>query len=686
MDAVQINTTQNGPLRNNSSSSKSPVENERFAFEKTQFARADFTVYRFIYLAGKRSNLEQIHADLRGYLRELQNSMVGLINDDYADFVNLSSKLAALKDSIDKVTSDINSAWGTFASSTTTIRKTSEGLHKKSIELKTSRMRQISFRNKISLIDSLNKLADCLSSRPADVSKKWFVLKAISLHSAEFWSARIPELEIAPKVANAKDTCFEKARLLVANDLIDDLRGECQLVGLTISALYIIGHLDHGTQVTTELIHKSIESSEKNEVKRLKSIYEQVFKLRTKWITNCQTNNQLTKEVEHFLDDALLKFILSHLDKNIGELCIPSEATTFFVSYNSTVQFAQQFPHIQDHPNFLKGLNDRFNVNLYVKRISSILNEDIQEKLQNTKIVWRENLKDDEHPLEASASILKAVEHMFSSQVFLPIVADRFWEATIQLINKHCEWIDLCLSSEPTRVVDELSGSVTVLDRWPDLVTLLAGSKRFDSSFFHFCLKTVFVQFEKIGADPGPFRQFLNEYNGKMEIKRNEIQTKILQLLSEVAVKKLSTGVGEIPKRYRWTKKPSPTEPSPYIAEALEVQTNFGETATRRAMEPEMIMSFSESLLNGMVDCFLENAQQVLSSVQLTGSSLQRFKRKGANVGESNGKSFGESDEAKIGKQLYLDTQQMRLHAESANGKTEALDAFLKQLDQQENI
>jgi hypothetical protein len=76
---------------------------------------------------------------------------------------------------------------------------------------------------------------------------------------------------------------------------------------------------------------------------------------------------------------------------------------------------------------------------------------------------------------------------------------------------------------------------------------------------------------------------------------------------------------------------------------------------------------------------------QVLSSVQLTGSSLQRFKRKGASVGDQNGKSFGESDEAKISKQLYLDTQQMRVHAESANGKVEALDAFLKQLEQQEN-
>jgi hypothetical protein len=99
------------------------------------------------------------------------------------------------------------------------------------------------------------------------------------LTSVEFWNSRISEIEVAPKVANAKDTCFAKARIFVASDLVEDLRGECRLVGLTISALHIIGHLEHGTKVTTDLVRKLIESDEKSEVKRLKAIYEQVFKV-----------------------------------------------------------------------------------------------------------------------------------------------------------------------------------------------------------------------------------------------------------------------------------------------------------------------------------------------------------------------------------------------------------------------
>jgi hypothetical protein len=94
------------------------------------------------------------------------------------------------------------------------------------------------------------------------------------LTAVEFWHSRIPELEVSPNVAIAKDTCFAKARMMAANDLIDDLRGECRFVGLIITSLHIIGQLDHGVSVAIDLIKKSIESEE---VQQLKIFYEQLF-------------------------------------------------------------------------------------------------------------------------------------------------------------------------------------------------------------------------------------------------------------------------------------------------------------------------------------------------------------------------------------------------------------------------
>lgn len=75
----------------------------QLCFNKAHFNRPDFDLDRFVSLARRRATLDQIQQDLRTYLRYLQNSMVELINDDYADFVNLSSNLAALKESINKI-------------------------------------------------------------------------------------------------------------------------------------------------------------------------------------------------------------------------------------------------------------------------------------------------------------------------------------------------------------------------------------------------------------------------------------------------------------------------------------------------------------------------------------------------------------------------------------------------------
>lgn len=101
-----------------------------------------------------------------------------------------------------------------------------------------------------------------------------------ALTAVEFWYQRIPELEIAPNVAIAKERCFSKSQVLVSDDLKTDLHEGCQFIGLIISALHIIGQLEHGTKITTDLIRHSIESNEETEISRLNSLYDQVFKVR----------------------------------------------------------------------------------------------------------------------------------------------------------------------------------------------------------------------------------------------------------------------------------------------------------------------------------------------------------------------------------------------------------------------
>ncbi|KAI6181110.1 Component of oligomeric Golgi complex 2 [Aphelenchoides besseyi] len=648
-------------------------EEEPFVFERSQFNRPDFNVERFIYLASKRASMSQVHTDLRGYLRQLQNSMVELINDEYADFVNLSSNLAVLKESITKLTTNVNSAWDTFESSTSKIRQTVELVNQKSVEIAESRQRQIGTRNKISLLLSVERLAACLSHPPSDLSSKWYTKLIHAVTAVEHWQSRIVETEIPPRAIVAKESCVEKAKGLIMNDLIADLRSECRCVGLIFTVLEMFGQRELAVKkIADVVVRQSMETSERDDIRKLNCIYEQVMRLRKRWIHNCEIENQLTPEVHRFLEDGLLKYVLDYLDEQLAVLCIPSDPAIFFQSYNLTDGFVQRFPQIDEHPDFLRGLTNRYNVDLYVKRVSNPLIDEVLARTANSTITWNDD-STVRHPLEVSSSILTAFERMFDVDVFLPVVADRTWEFCIQLINKHTEWIDYCLAAEPTRNVDEISGVITTVDRWPDLVGLLAGSQQFDSQLFDLCLKVVFGRLEQLGADSHGFRQFLSEYKGKMETKHNQIRQLILNQLVESASKPLQTGVADIPKRYRWTKRPTPTEASPYVDEAMEVHGKFGEIATLRSWSPEMIMEISVQVLSGMIDLFLQGAQQVLNSVQLTGSSLQRFKRKGTADSAAN----TDTDESKIRRQLLLDTQKLHEHASVTGASTEKVDEFL---------
>lgn len=109
------------------------IDDSQLCFNKNHFGREDFDVQRFMNLARRyiitlnymlllifvytlnlnvayvcrRAGLEQIQKDLRLYLKSVQHSMIELINDDYADFVHLSSNLVSLHSSIEKIDKDL---------------------------------------------------------------------------------------------------------------------------------------------------------------------------------------------------------------------------------------------------------------------------------------------------------------------------------------------------------------------------------------------------------------------------------------------------------------------------------------------------------------------------------------------------------------------------------------------------
>ena len=72
-----------------------PREPDSAVFTRVDFMKDAFSVDNFVGGCKGRVPLDSLKADLDEYLKSLKHALIELINEDYADFVNLSTNLAS---------------------------------------------------------------------------------------------------------------------------------------------------------------------------------------------------------------------------------------------------------------------------------------------------------------------------------------------------------------------------------------------------------------------------------------------------------------------------------------------------------------------------------------------------------------------------------------------------------------
>lgn len=87
---------------------KLPAGPAEICFDKNEFMKSTFSVDDFLHDHRNAATLETMRDDLGIYLKVLRSAMIELINDDYADFVNLSSNLVGLDQSIQTIQMPLN--------------------------------------------------------------------------------------------------------------------------------------------------------------------------------------------------------------------------------------------------------------------------------------------------------------------------------------------------------------------------------------------------------------------------------------------------------------------------------------------------------------------------------------------------------------------------------------------------
>ncbi|KAI8593705.1 oligomeric golgi complex component, COG2-domain-containing protein [Geranomyces variabilis] len=188
------------PLLSASSfASATPISFERYCFAGPAFSSEDFLADR------RHIELDRLKAELQQALRDLKTELVELINLDYADFINLSTKLVG----VDTMIADLARPLETINAVAQSVRD--------------------------SLADVIFRLEDELEKRAVIREKKLYIQLFISIHeSIEKLDALLQMSKAGPNISE-KDTASSEEGTLSGGKLIERVANEYSQLQYLIS-------------------------------------------------------------------------------------------------------------------------------------------------------------------------------------------------------------------------------------------------------------------------------------------------------------------------------------------------------------------------------------------------------------------------------------------------------------------
>ncbi|KAK3040632.1 hypothetical protein RJ639_026953 [Escallonia herrerae] len=367
-----------------------PIGSHPQWFKQSSFLDADFDSESYIADLRTFVPFDTLRSELRSHLSALKHELVELINRDYADFVNLSTKLV-----------DVDSAVVRMRAPLTEIREKIVGFREalegslvalqsglaKRAEAAAAREVLELLLDTFHVVSKVEKLIQELPSVPADWSngdinfkEKGHLSNGISLHHAENGTAvRETQSMLLERIASemnrlkfyfahAQNLPFiqnMEKRIQSASSLLDASLGHCFVDGLehrdesaVYNCLRAFAAIDNAksaedifrSTVVAPLILKVIPHSSSGVVggqsgDELEEDYKEIkryIEKDCKFLLEIASTENSGLHVFSFLANSVLKEVLSAIQKGKPGAFSPGRPTEFLINYKSSVDFLAQ--------------------------------------------------------------------------------------------------------------------------------------------------------------------------------------------------------------------------------------------------------------------------------------------------------------------------------------------------------
>lgn len=688
-----------------------PQSPSALCFDKDEFMKDSFDVDHFVSECRKRVQLEDLRDDLEIYYRLLKTAMVELINKDYADFVNLSTNLVGMDKALSQLSVPLGQLREEVLSLKTSVNDSISAVDKRLAKQDDIRKKKMCVLRMIHVIRSVEKIENILNSQNrkenAELNSTLLTGQILERIATEFnqlqfhavQSKGMPLLDkVRPRIAGITAMLQHSLEGLLLEGLqssnVDIIR-HCLRTYATIDktkdAEALVGQVLVKPYIDEVIVEQYVQSHPNG----LQVMYNKLLEFvphhcrLLREVTGGAISSEKADMVPgyDFLVNSVWPEIARGLEEKLPSLFNPGNPDIFHQKYCISMDFLGKFERqcgsqasvkrLRAHPSY-HSFNNRWNLPVYFQ----IRFKEIAGSLESALLFHLEEASaESTYCLRATSILWTCLNACWSDQIYLPLLAHRFWKLSLQLLSRYCVFIKefsayatsegnvtetkslmptsgrdvppaFISEDQQTGLTPDVQSTVLstrqlihivadidkVMDQLPELLDVIR-------------VKLTSTGFKNMEIIKGA----LEDISSSLSAPLSTINTKISVDLGESCLVYFKSAL-EIPRLYRRTNKEVPTKASSYVDNALkplyQLQHEYGnkvKVATRQEWLKEALSECTHK--------YYETVSDVLSSVKKMEESLKRLKQARKTTMSSNTTYGGISDDNKIRLQLALDVE-----------------------------
>lgn len=710
------------PHRSTNDFFSNPLDSHPLWFKPDLFLSPNFDSESYISELRTFVPFDTLRSQLHSHLSALNRELIDLINRDYTDFVNLSTKLVDVEAAVVRMRAplvELREKIEQFRGSVEfSLSALQNGLRQRSEAASAREVLELLL-DTFHVVSKVEKLIKELPSAPADGSNGNMNLTDKSVLSN---GTSLPHMETGTNLRETQSMLLERIssemnrlkfyithaqnlpfiqnmdkRIQSASLLLDTSLGHCFVDGLEhrdenaiYNCLRAYAAIDNTTSaeeifrttVVAPSIHKVIADGVSgmgagssgddldNDYKQMKQYIDKDCK----FLLEISATENSGLHVFDFLANSILKEVLSAIQKAKPGAFSPGRPTEFLRNYKSSVDFlaylegycpsrsaVAKFRAASVYNEFMKQWNTGVYFSLRFQEIAGALDSSLSAPSLTPVQTSSDQGNTQGLTLKQSVALLDCLFACWREDVLVLSCSDKFLRLSLQLLSRYCNWLSSGLAARKMGTSSNPGSEWAVAAAPDDLINIVHDLGCLATVVSSNFLETVLQHLSPCTADVLDLVKQSISHSGKsLNNLMPEVIGAITTSLVEKSVEDLRQLKG-ITATYRMTNKPLPVRHSPYVSgllRPLKALLDGERAATKLTTETRNALLIAA--VTEITGRYYELAADLVSLARKTDSSLQKIRQEvQRRAGASSDVSdHNISDTDKICMQLFLDIQE----------------------------